>query len=203
MPEAVFACPICSTTFPVEDGTSERAETCPGCASQLKAFFFPALFRPREVGIAASAVADPSEASCFYHPQKQAARVCDSCGRMICSLCSIDMGVEHLCPACISSGRKKAKLSTLENSRTCYDNIALALAVASLFMSFLALIMSPAAIYIALRHWNSPGRVQGRDSSRLRFVIAIGLALVSLVIWGGILGLAIFGAGLKHPVHQR
>jgi uncharacterized paraquat-inducible protein A len=200
MPAAAFACPKCSRAFSVEEGTPELETTCPGCASQLDAFFFPAFFRPREIGVAAAGVADPSEASCFYHPQKQAARVCDGCGRLICSLCSVDMGTDHLCPTCISSGRKKAKITTLESTRTRYDNIALGLAVASLFMSFFSLILSPAAVYIAVRHWKSPGGLQGRG--RWRMAIAIALALFSFVLWGGMLGLAFYGA-MTHPQHAH
>jgi hypothetical protein len=174
--------------------------TCPGCQAQLDAFFFPAFYRPRETGTAAAALVDPTEASCFYHPQKQAARVCEGCGRLICSLCSVDMGSQHLCPACISSGQKKAKITTLESSRTRWDNISIGLAIASVFMSFFALILSPAAIYVAVRHWKSPGGLQGRGHWRMG--IAIVVALFSLVFWGGIMGFAFYGI-MMHPQHVQ
>jgi hypothetical protein len=196
MPAAAFACPTCGFSHRVEEGTPEVVTTCPGCQAQLDAFFFPAFYRPREAGLAAAAVVDPTEASCFYHPQKQAARVCEGCGRLICSLCSVDMGSQHLCPACISSGQKKAKITTLESSRTRYDNIAIGLAVASIFMSFFSLILSPAAIYIAVRHWKSPGGLGGRGRVRMGFALVI--ALGTLILWGTLLGTAIY-AGVTHP----
>jgi hypothetical protein len=203
MPVAAFACPKCNRAFSVEDGTAELDVTCPSCSSELLAFFFSAFYRPEETGVAAAAVVDPSEASCFYHPQKQAARVCEGCGRLICSLCSVDMGSQHFCPACISAGRKKAKITTLETNRTRYDNIALGLAVASLFMSFFAVILSPAAIFIAVRYWKSPGGLQGRG--RVRMVIAFCVALGSLVFWGGMLGIAFYGVstGAHNHAHPR
>jgi len=199
MPAAEFACPQCNTAFLVEPGTVDAAATCPGCASQLEAHFYPAFFRPPELGVAASELTELSEASCFYHPQKQAARVCDGCGRLMCALCSDDLGEQHLCPACISSGRKKGQLKTLENTRTRYDSIALSLAVFGLLMSVFSIVLAPASLYIAIRHWNSPQSVRG--GGRIRFIIAILIASFSLLFWGSIFGLAIFGSSTVHHHH--
>jgi DNA-directed RNA polymerase subunit RPC12/RpoP len=201
MPVAAFACPKCARTFSVEEGTAELNADCPDCASHLLAYFFPAFYRPEEAGTAAAAVVDPTEASCFYHPQKQAARVCAGCGRLVCSLCSIDMGTQHLCPACISSGQKKAKITALEPSRTRFDNIALGLAIASLFMSFFSLILSPAAMYIVVRYWKNPGGLQGRG--HIRMGIAFVLALGSLVLWTGMLALVYYGATTGNHHHAQ
>src|SRR5271170_6640528 len=132
MPAAVFSCPSCKAPLAVEPGTTEIVSNCPQCAEPIEAFFFSAFFRPVQVGAAATALMDHTEASCFYHPQKQAMRVCDGCGRMICALCSIELGAEHLCPSCVASGRKKGKITTLEDNRTRYDSIALTLSVLGL-----------------------------------------------------------------------
>jgi hypothetical protein len=106
------------------------------------------------------------------------------------------MGSQHLCPACISAGQKKAKITTLESSRTRYDNIAMGLAIASIFMSFFSLILSPAAIYVAVRHWRSPGGLGGAGRWRMGFAIV--LSLFTLLLWGGLLGAAFYGAVI-HP----
>ncbi len=198
--DSTFACPKCNTAFAVEPGIVDVAATCPGCSSDLEAHFYPAFYRPMEVGAAPAALTDLTEASCFYHPQKQAVRICDGCGRLICALCSIDLGSQHLCPNCISSGKKKGNLSTLENGRTRYDSIALSLAVFGILTSFFSLVLAPAAIYISVRHWKSPLGLTG--GSRARFVAAIVIASISLVVWGGIIGLAIFGAS-SVPHHHH
>lgn len=200
MPKTVFPCPQCKTDLEVEPGTSDLTAICPSCRSSLTAHFFPAFFRPVAQGMTASSVTDHNEASCFYHPQKQALRVCDGCGRLICSLCSIDMGTEHLCPACISSGKKKGKIVTLENSRTRYDSIALSLAIFGLLTSFLSIILAPAAIYVAIRYWSTPNSILG--GGRGRYIAAIIIAVLSLLVWGGIFGLAIFGAARTHLHHH-
>lgn len=181
MAAATFACPKCKTEFAASSEIDHQEFACPSCASELDAFYFPALFRSREVGAAATTLVDQTETSCFYHPQKQAAQVCSGCGRLICSLCSIEMGSEHLCPSCISSGRRKGKITTLEHNRTCYDRIALSLAVLGIVFYIVSIILAPITLYVAIRHWNSPGSVLG--VSRSRFVIAIVIASLQLLAW--------------------
>jgi hypothetical protein len=193
MPDATFSCPTCSAALVVEPGTVEIASTCPQCASLIEAYIFPAFFRPAQAGVVPSALADHTEASCFYHPQKQALRVCDGCGRLICALCSIELGTEHLCPKCLSSGRKKGKITTLEDNRTRYDSIALSLAVFGMLFYILAIFLAPAAIYVAVKHWNSPGSLLG--VSKTRFVIAILIASGTLLVWGAILGVLLLHPG--------
>jgi hypothetical protein len=193
MPAATFSCPKCKAVLAIEPGTTEIASACPQCASPIEAFFFPAFFRPMQVGAAAAALVDHTEASCFYHPQKQAMRVCDGCGRMICALCSIELGAEHLCPNCLASGKKKGKITTLEDTRTRYDSIALSLAVFGLIIYAFSIFLAPAAIYISIRHWNSPGSLLG--SSKIRFVIAILVASTTLLFWFFVFGALI----LHHP----
>jgi hypothetical protein len=188
MPAATFSCPKCNAVLGIEPGLTEATVTCPHCSALVEAYFFPGFFRPMQAGAAATALVDHTEASCFYHPQKQALRVCDGCGRMICSLCSIDMGAEHLCPTCISSGKKKGKIVTLEDARSRYDSIAMSLAIFGMLCYPFAIFFLPAAIFIAIRHWNSPGSLLGVSKSR--FVIAIVIAIGALLFYGAVLILA-------------
>ena len=199
MPEATFACPKCKTPMAAPESGGHIAGSCPGCASGFEAFFFPALYRQRESGSAATALVDHAEASCFYHPQKQAVQVCDGCGRFVCALCSIDLGNEHLCPNCLSAGKRKGKITTLENVRTCYDRIALSLAVLGIipFFWFVSIILAPASLYIAIRHWNSPRSLL--VGSRWRFIVAIVLASLELLLWLTVVMLLILKpGGLNH-----
>jgi uncharacterized paraquat-inducible protein A len=196
MSATAFSCPTCKTEFSIEPGTTEVAANCPNCGTFVEAYFLPAFFRPVETGAAPSALVDQTEASCFYHPQKQAVRVCDGCGRMICSLCSIELGAEHLCPNCIAAGRKKGKLTTLEDRRVRYDSIALSLGIFSFLFYVLAIVLAPAALYISIRHWNSPGSLLGR--SRGRFVVAIILASCALLIW-----IAMVSVLVWHSPHRK
>ena len=181
MVPAAFMCPRCRTPLAIEPGTTEIAATCPQCSELITAYFFPAFFRPIQVGVAPSGLMDHTEAGCFYHPQKQAAQVCDGCGRLICSLCSVELGAEHLCPSCISAGRRKGKITSLEGSRTCYDRIAMSLAIVGIIFYAFSIVLAPIAIYVAIRHWNSPGSLLG--VSKNRYVIAIIIASLELTGW--------------------
>jgi hypothetical protein len=194
MAEATFACPKCRTPLAVPEGANPFEVACPGCSSEMEAFFFTAFFRPRTAGAAATTLVDHSEASCFYHPQKQAVQVCDGCGRFICALCSIEMDHEHLCPSCLSAGKRKGKITSLENTRTCYDRIALSVACLGIIIWPVSFILASAAIYLSIRHWNSPGSLLG--VSRNRFIIAIVIASLELIGWI-IVGLVFFFSHAK------
>jgi|ERR1700677_3673161 len=196
MSAATFPCPTCKAALVIEPGTTQIATACPQCSGWIEAYFFPAFFRPVETPVFAGALVDHAETSCFYHPQKQAQRVCDGCGRLICALCSIELGKEHLCPNCLAAGKKKGKLTSLENTRTRYDSIAMSLSVFGMLFYMLSIFLAPAAIYISIRHWNSPGSVLG--SSKTRFVIAIILSSLTLAFWFFVIGVLIF-----HPTATK
>src|SRR6185369_13510263 len=108
-----------------------RAELkpCPSCAAPLQVEVFPAFFRKITPGTGAETILVEGEASCFYHPQKRAVLPCHGCGRFLCALCDCELHGEHYCPACLETGRKKGKIKRLENRRTLYDSIALAVAL--------------------------------------------------------------------------
>jgi len=97
-----------------------------------------------------------------------------------CAIC--ELGGQHLCPACLEAGKQKGKIKSLENHRTLYDSMALALAVYPLLIFYFTIITAPAALFVAIRHWNSPSSIIPR--TKIRFVVAIVIALVELAGWG-------------------
>src|SRR5262249_16864330 len=146
-------------------GTSELV-ACPRCKARLQVVVFPALFRGLTPGAAAEPVLVENEASCFYHPRKKAVIPCDNCGRFLCALCGVELNQQHLCPACLESGKKKGKLAHLENKRTLYDRMALGLAVFPMLVFWLTIITAPMALYIAIRYWKSPTSLVGHGKRR-------------------------------------
>jgi hypothetical protein len=62
-----------------------------------------------------------------------------------------------------------------------YDSIALSLAVYALLIFYLTLVTAPIAIFIAIRHWNSPRSIVHR--TKIRLVLAIAIAAAELVGW--------------------
>jgi hypothetical protein len=44
------------------------------------------------------------QATCFFHPDKAFQACCPRCGRFLCALCDLQLGAEHICPACFERG---------------------------------------------------------------------------------------------------
>jgi len=194
MISSLLLCPRCKTALTESVLNQPELIPCPVCAVPLQVQVFPALFRQAAARRAGEAVLADTEYACFYHPQKKALLPCEGCGRFLCALCDCELHGQHFCPACLEVGRKKRKIKSLENERTLYDSIALALAVVPLVIFYLTFITAPAALYVAFRFWNAPRSLVHR--SRIRLVLAIIFA--SLQIAGWVVGIYFLVNARKH-----
>jgi hypothetical protein len=176
----VVACSKCERPIDPHYLNIDHAVNCAGCGSELRARVFPALFH-RPAKAPAATIAAESEASCFYHADNLAVTACDSCGRFLCGLCRVEFSGQNICPSCINSGIRTRKLIGLESHRTMYDTIALLLATIPFFLVWPSLLAAPAALYVSIRYWRAPSSVVRR--SKIRFVIAIVLALSQIGLW--------------------
>lgn len=176
----LIACPKCKAVLGTEF-FNQPWMPCPSCRSGLRVEVFPSLFR-EVVATPATAVMVEGEASCFYHPEKKAAIVCDGCGRFLCALCDLDLDGQHLCPTCLQTGQQKGKLEKLQNSRTRHDKIALSIALAPLIIFWFTLITAPIALFYAIRHWKTPGSI-APSWRRGNLIAAIVLSLIQIVGW--------------------
>jgi hypothetical protein len=131
-------------------------------------------------------VGSDTEASCFFHAESRAAVPCDQCGRFLCRLCDIEIDHRHLCPNCFQTGLAGSKIETVETSRTMYDTVALALATFPAMLFWPVIVSAPAALYVVVRRWRSPGSLLPR--TRVRFYLAALFALaeiagMAVLIW--------------------
>jgi hypothetical protein len=149
-------------------------------------------------GKSGEAVLIEGESSCFYHPAKKAAIACESCGRFLCALCDVDWNGQHICPACLESGRTKGKLKNLETKRFLYDGIAFGLATLPLLIFYLTPLTAPIAIYVAIRYWNAPSSVIPR--TKARFIFAIIIATLQITGWA-LLAYFVFNR-MSFPFHH-
>ena len=182
---ALPVCTKCRSPLAVEALTAPGFTVCPSCGAEAHVEIFPALFLPPKRGEAGEAIMLDGESSCFYHPQKRATVPCDSCGRFLCALCDVDLGGEHLCPGCLESGRKKGKITTLENRRMLYDDAALSVAVFPVVLCVtlpFTFITAPLAIFFAIRSLKAPGSILPR--TRIRAWLALVIAVLTLAAWG-------------------
>lgn len=176
------SCTHCQATLlSPEFFNGAQLSACPHCGVFLQVLVFPAYFLEPVRGQSAENLLLEGEASCFYHPQKKAVLPCGNCGRFLCALCDVELNGQHLCPACLERGQQKRTLKNLENHRVRYGSIALAVALIPILVWPVTLFTAAAALYITVRHWNSPGSIVG--SSKFPFILAALIALLEIAGW--------------------
>ena len=173
-------CPRCNQGLPDEDWNALEMRRCPVCDASFRAVTFPALLREQHP-VEPAPFGSEGDATCFYHPRKKAVIPCDNCGRFLCALCQIEFRGERWCPACLESGQRKRTNLHLETRRTNHDSIALALATLPALLIWPSLICAPMAIYVAIRYSRAPAGLLPR--TRVRYYLAIGLAVAQLFAW--------------------
>lgn len=184
MESPAIACTKCRSPLPEFSFNQGAPAPCPGCNALVQVEVFPALTRKVAEGKPGETILIEGEASCFYHPQKRATVPCAACGRFLCALCDVEINDEHLCPACLETGRKKGKLTQLETKRILYDSSALMLAALPLLLFclwWISIVTAPAAIVLAIYSWYQPSSILPR--SRVRSYLAIGLGLAEVAGW--------------------
>jgi hypothetical protein len=174
-------CFKCGWVLPPEAFNTPRETVCPACAAAHQVTAFPALYRPPEPAATGEHLLVDGESGCFYHPQKKAVIPCDGCGRFLCPLCEVEFAGRRLCPACIQAGKEKKKIKNLENQRMLYDDLALSLAIVPLVTVYLTFIGAPVALYLAIRHWNTPSSIIPR--TKWRNVLAILISGAEICGW--------------------
>lgn len=179
---APFRCGRCGTGFAPDSIHLASASVCRQCGALMEIAVFPALFTGADKGMQGEKLVVDGESACFYHPNKKATIPCEHCGRFLCALCDIEMAGEHLCASCVEDGVKAGRLKHLRNEYVHYDSLALTLAVFPAIFVWPALITAPMVIYFAIRYWKRPLSVLPR--SRWRFVVAVGLAVLELGVFG-------------------
>jgi hypothetical protein len=175
-------CPECKTPVRDSELNRHRPYRCSGCDSGLEVEVFPAYFRKTAPGQQAELIFVEGETACFYHAGKKAVIPCQACGRFLCGLCDCDLNGEHFCPLCLETGKEKGRILSIENSRVRYDMMALLLATLPLLIFYFTFLTAPAALFVAIRYWNTPRSLI--QTSRVRLVVAIVLATMQTVGWG-------------------
>lgn len=88
---------------------------------------------------------------------------------------------KHICPTCLETGQKKGKLKELQNSRICYDKLALVVAILPMLLVWTSILGAPIALYLSLRYRKEPCSIRGK--SNLCFTLATILAALQIIGW--------------------
>ena len=177
----MIACTRCDTPINAKTINSSELIPCSGCKEPLRADVYQAFYRKLPSGSTGDPLQTDKEASCFYHPGKKAAVTCSACGRFLCALCDVDFNNQHICPACLESGKTKRKIKNLENHRVCYDKIALIIVFLSMLMIWPTMITAPIVLYMVIRYWRAPGSIIPR--SKATFIVAFAIACIQIAGW--------------------
>ena len=173
-------CPSCGGDFePIET----EWQSCPYCQKRLAICVWPVV---RQSNSAASALSD--QATCFFHPDKSFQACCQSCGRFVCALCDLQLGAEHVCPACFERGRAdsgaEAGKAEWRHRDVLYDSIAATVGWGWILFWPVIVAAIPTAIFLHVKYRKAP-RSYLIPRSGWRFWAAYaGLAWLPLLVAG-------------------
>lgn len=175
-------CPACRAPLPKMLFNRDGGGACPTCDIPLMVTVFPALFAdPARERSAGNALQDAAQASCYYHPHKEAVVPCDGCGLFLCSLCATEIGGRQICPRCLDRDLGSEQQSQLLTRRTLYAQMAYALAIYPLLIPYLTIFTAPAALFVGVRYWKAPASLV--SPSPVRKVLALVLASLQIAGW--------------------
>lgn len=179
----VLVCPRCG-----EQGLKPGDATCPGCSSEIHAWQAPGRnHRGRKPAqLPTPALAGEDDARCRFLPDLKAEVVCDSCGALMSEQAAARWGAKVFCLPCVHRLRESGGGGELVAGAKIYDNLALLLVT---LLAPLSLLTAPVAIYLLIRYRRAPRGMVPR--SAFRWWLALGLSLLSLLVWLGLLGLGV------------
>lgn len=171
-------CPQCGAPLRSKLDSPRDAAFCSCSAWELE--IFPAALERPEAARTESALS--GESTCFFHPKKKAAVVCDDCGRFLCELCRIELSDRNLCPSCLQRQQEGGAEQDLENKRMLYGDIALSLAFFPILLfGFPTVVTAPLALILSIYYWNRPGSLV--HNTRGRLIAAMVISSLTIVVW--------------------
>ncbi len=191
-------CPKCAFVFrDLQVGITQEVD-CPSCKAHLWLRPFAAGVRSMKTTSAVPGrVKENPEAGsvCFFHEEQEANVVCGSCGRMLCSLCDLEIEQEHYCSPCLEkvlkNPAKDEKGSRFQTRRAAWDSIALILGFFPLFLWPLTMFTGPLTLALGIYGLRRPKGLVSQVATKVRLWLAIALGAVQTGIWV-VLGATIF-----------
>lgn len=150
---------------------------CPACGAVSTLEIFPALIRTHPAGEGSEGTIASGETPCFQHPLRPAVVPCDRCGRLLCRLCDLPLGPEHVCPQCFNAARE-GRQGPAPASRSLVGRSAFLLACLPMFP-----VASVAALILGILAWNHPGSLVRPRRWQARAAVALAtLQLAAFVL---------------------
>ncbi len=162
-----IVCAACSMPVPRDFWNRDEGVRCRGCGHNVRVTVFPAIdLHP--IGAAPEALQVETEVELLLSPAKPRR---PRLRRMrplplLCALCDLDVDGRHICPRCFETGVSTHKIQTVEQRRTMYDTVALALSTLPFLLIWPALIAAPWALVMVFTRWNAPSSLDPRTKIR-------------------------------------
>jgi hypothetical protein len=149
----------------------------------------------RQNNNATAAMSD--QATCFFHPEKAFQACCQRCGRFVCALCDLQLGAEHVCPACFERGRANSGVEAAKAEwryrDVLYDSIALTTGWGWILFWPVVLAAIPTVIVLHVKYRKAP-RSYLIPRSGWRFWMAyLGFIWLPLLLGGSFLERSMLG----------
>jgi hypothetical protein len=147
-------CPGCNGDVLAKE-TTTGGQSCPYCQKWLQIRVWSAALQETSAADALS-----NQATCFFHPDKAFQACCRRCGRFVCALCDLQLGAEHVCPACFERGSGDSGATAGESEwrqrDILYDSIAATVGWGWIIFwpTFVAAL--PAAIFLHVKYRKAP-----------------------------------------------
>lgn len=112
----------------------------------------PAFLRDAPEAAAIGRAALDDEATCYYHPDRQAVAVCDASGRFMCELCKVDFNGRVYCMEAFEQLRRDGTDPDFAGEAHRLDRAAFLLAALppfSIVFYFLSYLTAPVAFFLA------------------------------------------------------
>jgi hypothetical protein len=175
-----LSCPRCEKVLEPISWYDAGSGQCKSCLTEFEFTGFPALTAGR-TRVAAQAVQVAEESVCFFHPENRAETVCEDCGRLICTVCTIPFGGRRRCPLCVAAARR-SDAGDVVRDRVLYDHLAFALALYPLLIFPVTFVTAPVALGFVIFGWKKPNSLV-TGPHRLRLVSAAVLAVLEIIGW--------------------
>ena len=186
-----ISCPSCKAKIGRTRYSDANFHECPSCDKSFELHLLPGddikQWRKELPKHAPEVANDESQARCHNHETNKANDVCESCGILLCTLCSVPLADTHWCIDCIVKGKDDPTNPHFIRKHELKDNVALAVAFAPMvifFFWFTTLITAPITLVLIWKNWNKPLSLLKR--TKVRFVIAAIVALLQLIGWAAI-----------------
>ncbi len=191
MAHDVLICERCHTFLPLSAANRNGPVSCDRCSAVMTVDIFPAAFRATENGSDGSVLIDSENAGCYIHEERPAVASCGSCGKFLCSLCDVALLDDHYCTNCLEALQADpGKGAQLRSEYRRWEVLAAWLSLpALLFMPFLFVFFSPAALVLAVMGWHAPRGPVGRPRLLAGLLIVAHLLLIGLMIAFFIVGI--------------